>query len=388
LRRADDLRVVAQLTTTPFVLRKSALVRSVRFSPADEFTLALGHPNGYATVWDMTPGREPRRTHTFPHPSDEVWSVDFSPDGGSLVTGCADGLVRVWPLAGGRPVAVPGAARPDPDSAVVAVVAVASTPPRPGRKDDRMVLAAGSGIGPGGDGFFVCTRGDQHWLAPPGGGPPAPFPRTAATGAAFAPDGRGVLTFNGGFSASEPVLRWWPLEDGRPRGRPAWENSSVARLLAAAFRPPAGREVVGGSAGEVVWLNAATGGTLAAETLPAPVSAVAYRADGSAVAAGRQDGRVRCWVAGSRHPLGPGFDAGVSARALAFSPDGVTLLAGLADGTVRLWDVPTGLPIGPALTHIGSITSIEFGPDGRSILTAGAAGTGGTVRTWAVRSGS
>lgn len=113
------------------------------------------------------------------------------------------------------------------------------------------------------------------------------------------------------------------------------------------------------------------------------VSAVAYNADGSAVAVGIK-GEVL---------IGPpdnlvaqaSFEANV--EALAYSPDGATLAVGLGDGTIRLVsDARTVTLRGhPIFTYKTSVSGLQFLAAGRRLASAG---WDGALRIWDVETGA
>ncbi|MFE9602926.1 hypothetical protein [Streptomyces hokutonensis] len=112
------------------------------------------------------------------------------------------------------------------------------------------------------------------------------------------------------------------------------------------------------------------------------IGALAFTADGSALAVGDQTGRVHLWDGAVRHrtgilrnvfPAPVGTDPeGVSA--LAFSPDGRTLAVAGDAGSLQLWDVGTQQPLssGPLTTPGEAITSLAFSPDGRTVFAGSA----------------
>jgi len=120
-------------------------------------------------------------------------------------------------------------------------------------------------------------------------------------------------------------------------------------------------------------MGAPTGVSLASGEAPPgeinPVS-TAISADGSVVATGAADGRVRLWDpdapdAGPRVLAGEG--AGI--MAIALSDDGRWLAAGRDDGAVVLWDLSTTEPEpAPLVPHQATITSIAFGGPGPAWL--------------------
>ncbi|KAG2142770.1 WD40-repeat-containing domain protein [Suillus bovinus] len=69
-----------------------------------------------------------------------------------------------------------------------------------------------------------------------------------------------------------------------------------------------------------------------------------------------------------------------SVYSVSFSPDGTRIASGSSDRRIRLWDVGTGQPIGcPLLGHIAWVRSVLFSPDGTRIISCS---WDGTVRVW------
>ncbi|MFA3877722.1 TIR domain-containing protein [Streptomyces sp. MMCC 100] len=75
-------------------------------------------------------------------------------------------------------------------------------------------------------------------------------------------------------------------------------------------------------------------------------------------------------------------------RAVAFSPDATTLAAGDSDGTIALWDVSDPLRPRPGARmtgHTQTVSGLSFSPDGHTLASVGEASTATrAVRLWAL----
>ncbi|KAG0657835.1 hypothetical protein C6P46_006197 [Rhodotorula mucilaginosa] len=110
------------------------------------------------------------------------------------------------------------------------------------------------------------------------------------------------------------------------------------------------------------------------------VTSAAWNFDGSLVATGGMDGRVRVWKA--RRPSSDvaweetgweflvGLEGPDEVNWLDWHPKGNVLLAGGADGTVWVWNLPSGQTMHVLSGHVAPVTCGRFTPDGKKIVTA------------------
>ncbi len=102
------------------------------------------------------------------------------------------------------------------------------------------------------------------------------------------------------------------------------------------------------------------------------------------LASGSTDGIIRLWNVSTEQPLNT-FERHTSeVWSVAFSSDGKTLASGDADGTIRLWNVTTGRLKQTLEGHTDDVRSIAFSPDD-SILASGSLDR--TIRLWDVATG-
>jgi len=216
---------------------RTAQITCAAFAPGGGM-LALGHSGGRITLIEDVQRPLPAERSALEGHTAVVQALAFSADGRRLLSGAADGSVRLWDADGHRLAAFADQAG--------AVGAVAFAP-------DGERMAAGFG-----------PRLDSVWaLTTPA---PAPSPRLRAVAAVF--------------SAGERIDLVGP-EHG---------------IYALAFTPD-GRLLISGSGDGVVTVwDAASGKRL--HTVPAhsaPVRAVAIAADGTLLASAGNDGVVRLW---------------------------------------------------------------------------------------------
>jgi len=102
------------------------------------------------------------------------------------------------------------------------------------------------------------------------------------------------------------------------------------------------------------------------------VTSVAFSPDGTLLAAGLQDGRVKLWQVSNGKLLFTLEGHAGTVHSLAFSPDGKILASGSDDNTVRFWTALDGTLSREINTFmVGRALKVAFSKDGSLVATAG-----------------
>lgn len=130
----------------------------------------------------------------------------------------------------------------------------------------------------------------------------------------------------------------------------------------------------------IVW-RWAEGKPLLTMEVGAPVLSVALSPDGSWVAAGCSDRRVR--LRGPDRTVRSLEAHRGEVRALAFSPDATLLASASEDGGIQIWDLP-GNPVRRLEGHTAAVRAVAFSPDGKRLVSGS---DDRTVRLWNLEEG-
>jgi WD40 repeat protein len=301
----------------------------------------------------------PRAAATGTRARTDLHCLAVSADGGVLVTGGADGLLRVLKRHGGRTVITEVPAHDDINDCCLSA-------------DGRLLASVGQ------DGRLLWWNLDAV-DTPAGAAPPAGCPLYAV---AFGPDD--ATLFYGGedrvlrritVTADEPpeeLHRFSKPVDGSP------EIEAIVR---------AGNTMLVACGGSLTACDAGDGRPQwswprdedgAPDKSRAVFHALAVSPDGTRAAAGGTDQTVGLWdvASGTRIATLPPHPNWV--QGCRFSPDGGLLATACRDGVVRVFDAVTGAEEGKFVGHAGRVWDVALTPDDRLV----SAGADGTVRMW------
>ncbi|MFD8098387.1 TIR domain-containing protein [Nocardia fluminea] len=414
--------------------RHSSVVSGVAFSP-DGKRVATSSEDGTARIWDPLTGDPLGDPIATGHGS--VRAVAFSADG-RLGTAGDDGTIKLWRGAGEPPLvlaghlgAVYGLAFADSGNLAVSggwdgsirvwdTGAGIQVGANIGLNPDRGRVNSVS-ISPDGDVVAGAQEGKaQLWQV---GG----FRQAIGdigTGntifdMAFSPDGNLLVS-----GTEHGVVRVWRSSDVNPKA-----TSMLGRhrgiVFGVTYHPTADVVATSGEDGTLRLWSTTTSEQISqaqvpipsGKSLPTKLSGVAFNGDGSKVAVGALDGKIRIWDVAhlNQEPLTIDADSG-AVFAIRFFPDG-RVASGGKEGIVRIWgadgtrlaELPKGEEatsldvsqngmivvgrVGGSLTlsdstgqdlqtwaaHPPYVTSVRFTADGSYIVSAG---NDGTARLW------
>ena len=284
----------------------------------------------------------------------EVWSVAFSPDGRSMVSGSADRTARVWDRASGRNVMILEEHKADVRSATFSP------------DGERIVTAGEDNVA-----FVWQVSNGRILLALMGH-------TYYVQSAIFSPDGLRIST-----SSNDRSAKLWDATDGRELVTP--ERPRQRGLLRRFF---ARWPEVGDRGRDSIVRLWELGHELKHVRIRAhrePVTSVCFSPDGRFIATSSPDGtaRISDAAAGWQLHLLTGHTSAVWSAV--FSPDGRQIVTAGEDGIARLWETSTATELRSFGKPSAPIGSIAFSPDGQRIVTGA---RNGTIQVWDATNGA
>jgi hypothetical protein len=290
---------------------------------------------------------------TFAGHTGAVWSVGFSPDNRTALSGSADRTLKAWDIATGNVVRTfTGHAD--------TVRSVAHSP------DGRTALSGSE------------DRTVKLWDIATGD-----MVRTFTGHAdnvvsiAFSPDGRTALS-----GSSDRTAKLWDISTGlalrtlKPEVTPTF-------ITCVAFSPDGFTALVGDLGGVLNLWDLARARVVQTFRSQAAVFSVAFSTDGrTALSSGDSPpSPLALWDVSTGSVIRTFTEDPGRTFSVKFSPDGRAALSGSGNRTLKLWDIATGKELRTFRGHSDSVISVAFSPDGRTALSGS---SDKTLKLWEV----
>ncbi len=336
---------------------------NVTFSPNGKLLLTTGDQG--ISFWEADTDQ---LIQAFPAHHSAVYSLAFSADGRTLVTGGDDNALDTWNVGTGQMQSAPLLANRDNVMSIATEVT-------------GNLLATGScdtndyGVSK------ICTRGGirvwrtQDWtnfdlVASLVGH------RSFVTQLAFHPNGHFLAS--GGYDGT---LLIWGIEKSVSIGSPVIAHNGPIRYLR--YFSGGTKLLSAGDDGLVkIWVNA-TGTLTTTNSFFVPsITAAALARDETQLAVATSDGQLSLWDVQTGRPVGVTvrLTEKSTIRSIAWSPDSKLLAVGYDDGTIILWDLQIGQRLGDDLRGgTRTIWQLAFSPDGTRLASVS---DDGTVLLW------
>ncbi|MCA2717734.1 hypothetical protein [Microcystis sp. M169S2] len=295
-------------------------VNSVNFSP-DGKTLVSGSDDNTIKLWNVETGQEIR---TLKGHDSAVYSVNFSPDGKTLVSGSYDNTIKLWDVETGRVIRT------------------------------------------------LTLKGHNE----------------LDLDVNFSPDGKTLVSGSG-----DKTIKLWNVETGQEIRTLKGHDDYV---LSVNFSPD-GKTLVSGSWDKTIKLwNVETGEEI--RTLKGHnyyVISVNFSPDDKTLVSGSADNTIKLWNVETGQEIRTLKGHDYSVNSVNFSPDGKTLVSGSLDNTIKLWNVETGKEIRTLKGHDEPVNSVNFSPDGKTLVSISPEGKtlvddsdeDKTIKLWDVETG-
>ena len=278
-------------------------------------------------------------------------SLSFSPDGSLLVGACGTNLVPVWGVDSGE-IRFMLLSEPSHE------VAVAFSP------DGGQIVLGG-------------FTGELRLFSVADGSLLGSFPLSASPlwDLEFAPDGDQLAAA----AFSDGVFMWQSTPP-----QVVWANfasSSTVSPLSVAIHPSGDLVAIGTVMDGIFILDRDTGESLHRMQVSAPIGDVAFNPEGTLLATGSDDNRIRLWSTADYSLVSTWQGHSRWVNGVAFTPDGSLLVSGSHDYAVGLWEVESGELLALLPGHENVVLRVAVNPQGTLIASIS---WDGTIRLWGV----
>jgi serine/threonine protein kinase len=284
--------------------------------------------------------------------SEGVHSVAISSDGKTLVSGGADGTIKLWNLATGQLIhTLIGHSKP--------VFSVAISP-------NGTILASGSADGT--TKLWNLEKLEEISTL-------TNYYTSGVISVAFSPDSKNLASAN-----SDHTISVWNLTTKNLTRNLTGHSDAVMSVTISRD----GKTLASASRDNNIKLwNLETGEqirTLTGHSLI--VNSVAISPDSKILASGSWDNTIKLWnmTTGEKIRNLTGHSGYVFS--VAISPDSKTLVSASADKTIKIWNLETGRHISDITDHSHNVISVAFSPDGKTLVSGS---DDKTIKIWRLK---
>jgi eukaryotic-like serine/threonine-protein kinase len=319
----------------PFKHEQIGGLFSTTFSPDGHRVLTADRIAHKGRLWDADTGKsigEPMELTA------ELIAVGFSPDGKTIVTGCADNSFRFWDGMGAKPIG-----KWLYQSSRISALAFHPT--------GGVMLA---GFSDGTARFWDTATGEPF-------GPRYPH-RGIVTAVAFSSDGTKFLT-----GSEDNTAYLWRAASTNTA---APLRNEIPATVVSECSPDGELIVVADIANAARLIDVNTGKEVRRMVAhAAPLVSVAFSPDGKKLLTASRDKTARLWNVATGDPIGQPLPHEDQISRVSFSPDGMVALTRQESHIAQLWNVASGQPIGEPLMELSQTHALQFSPDGKTLVT-------------------